>query len=624
MSSTASPQHLDEGLDHRLADPGGVEVGDGLEGLPVLAALAVERSASGVCGSRAAAAAGMRAALVLPIRGIDPISSEDHTSGIDTVRPRASTPKGNGAPEVPHLGGRQRRGRGRGLVGVPVRDPHHHPPGRAGGPPDPFQEHPELVDVQAGGDLLPPGRAHRWRSRRPAGRSSPAPRDRHGRPGTANRIGPGARSGSSEHNLAAANAWTSRSGVIRRALAGTVACSIHGRSTGAPAAPNTGDHRRDHQRTGSAATTGDATTPNATSDQPTSTPRMTDDRHPVVDPLVALAGQVQVLAGVIPGHRRPAQLPALRSPTAQRARPTTVRYTPRGAHFTARNAYSGARNPWNAATCARYDTPRRAAETGCAIHPGANGRPPRSAHPASAGAGPSSSRNGRAGTTDRGSDGTGTVPAAGRSVRSSGPSSGPSPVPSAGGRHGPRSGPGPRRGTGRPRQLGSARPGRSPGDGRSTGSSPSRSSGGSSSAGQVVGKPGRPAPGRPPEPGDAHLRPAQRTLRPITPPPRSSGLPCPFAARPAARSAGRWTPPALGTQALGERSPASAPRPRPPARPPRHARRPPGRQVSRRPAGASSRSESTYAGPPAPARPPVQASAGRTAGQSAGASSPRR
>ena len=37
---------------------------------------------------------GRRAALVLPIRGMDPISSEDHTSGTDTVRPRASAPKG--------------------------------------------------------------------------------------------------------------------------------------------------------------------------------------------------------------------------------------------------------------------------------------------------------------------------------------------------------------------------------------------------------------------------------------------------------------------------------------------------------------------------------------------------
>jgi hypothetical protein len=39
----------------------------------------------------------MRPALVLPIRGIDPISNDDQTSEIDTVRPRASRPKGNGA-----------------------------------------------------------------------------------------------------------------------------------------------------------------------------------------------------------------------------------------------------------------------------------------------------------------------------------------------------------------------------------------------------------------------------------------------------------------------------------------------------------------------------------------------
>ena len=245
--------------------------------------------------------------------------------------------------------------------------------------------------------------------------------------------------------------------------------------------------------------------------------------------------------------------------TDQRARPTTVRWNPRGAHLTARAAYSGARNPWNATTCpgttpstSRRDRVRQ--PPGC-HRPATTCGPIRRRLPRRAASGPASSRSGRAGITDRlpGPDrdrdgrrsvrpvrrflGTvlGRVLAVLGTVLVRGPGPRPAPaVPSPGRRLDRARWPGP--------------------------SSWSRSSGGSHRPGQVVRQPRRPAPGRPPQPGEPDASPSERRFAPITPSLRLPGLRR-SAAPPAARLRAFDTGTPAGPQPVRQRCPVSASRP---------------------------------------------------------------
>jgi hypothetical protein len=149
-------EDLDEGLDRGGPHAGHVEVGDPGEGFEVLAALAIgdHQPRVGIQRGRRGGDAG-RVGLTHPWdrpdqqRGPDQRDRHGATAGVET--------EGERRPEVPRL--RPDQGRvGRGLlVGVPVRDPRDNPARRAGGPALAFQEHPELVDVQPGRDLLAAG-----------------------------------------------------------------------------------------------------------------------------------------------------------------------------------------------------------------------------------------------------------------------------------------------------------------------------------------------------------------------------------------------------------------------------------------------------------------------------------
>jgi len=362
--------------------------------------------------------------------------------------------------------------------------------------------------------------------------------------GDRNRIGPGGRSGSTLANLAAAKARTSRSGVIRRADGATVAWSIHGRSAGAPIHPRTAITAATTTNR-VAAETGETTTPVATA-ATTTTTRVTATGTRLWTRWFRWRDRCRYSRA---SSRAAADQRSSRPSASldQRARPTAARAAPRGAHRTARTAYSGTRRPWNAATRDWYDPTRRLAATGCAIHPGANRRPPRAAqrsHPDSA-ASSRSSRTGRSGTTlVRNRAGT---------VR--GWACGPRPSPSCGppGSVGASAGAGTtvRRRADRRRFSGQAVVGASPRS--SASSSGRRSRGGSSpslprSSASHAARPRAERRNRAAHTWAGFSR-ARLPFQPITPPPRAlrpARPPSRTAARPGRRPPGRSTRTVLG------------------------------------------------------------------------------
>lgn len=140
-------------LDHGRAGAGAVAVGDQLERLPVLAALAVEDEQLHPRiqrGGRRREPGGER--LAHPRNGPDQQRGPDHDQ---LHRPFAGVlTESEALPEV-HLVGLGQRGDGW-LLGehVHIGHPQRDPPRRAGFAADAVQEDLDLVDVQRGGDVL--------------------------------------------------------------------------------------------------------------------------------------------------------------------------------------------------------------------------------------------------------------------------------------------------------------------------------------------------------------------------------------------------------------------------------------------------------------------------------------